>query len=409
MRILSLDLENIGPFPEGCLAFIDESSVAEKPPVTIITGENGTGKTIILDAIRGLLGGATLSLERNIIRSKDFRLVMQINTGERIRLETEMLYPVKKNAFHSKEINYDQGYGQDFIVETNNGYWVVDYWTSKLATDQFSIESLMPPKLDGYLLDSLTGVHQNVEVTQLTTYFDYLKSSENPEERALGEALYGTLKTIFQLCLNDGELKYVARKTLEPIVEQNGREVSLDKLSSGNLYLIQRMVSMLGKMYAVNVLHDKPLKELCKAPGLLLIDEAENHLHPKWQKTFINNILAVFPNLQIILTTHSPFIVASVENARIYVCESRTDHSVIVDQTDEYANKPIDEILLTPLFDTQPFNKKISDLIAKRKKAIIKGDEVKRKAIEEELQAINPEYFSYFDVEKLLDKMADQA
>ena len=66
------------------------------------------------------------------------------------------------------------------------------------------------------------------------------------------------------------------------------------------------MVSMLGKMYAVNVLNSKPLEELCQAPGLLLIDEAENHLHPKWQKTFINNILTVFPNLQIILTTHSP-------------------------------------------------------------------------------------------------------
>ena len=402
MRILSLNLENIGPFPEGCLTFMDESSVAKKPPVTIITGENGTGKTIILDAIRGLLGGPTIRLER-IIYEDNSSLLMKIH-------EEKRTYDVKLRHVSNdkKRFETDQTDLNNKFLGIETSYWVVDYWTSKLATDQFSIESLMPPKLDGYLLDSLTGVHQNVEVIQLTTYFDYLKSSEDPEERALGEALYGTLKTIFRLCLNDGELKYVARKTLEPIVEQNGREVSLDKLSSGNLYLIQRMVSMLGKMYAVNVLHNKPLKELCQASGLLLIDEAENHLHPKWQKTFINNIRKVFPNLQIILTTHSPFIVASAENARIYVCESRTDHSVIVDQTDEYANKPIDEILLTPLFDTQPFNEKISDLIAARKKAIIKGDEAKRKVIEEKLQAINPEYFSYFDVEELLDNMADQ-
>ena len=406
MRILSLNLENIGPFPEGCLTFMDESSVAKKPPVTIITGENGTGKTIVLDAIRGLLGGVSFSLERNITRKSNFRLVMQVSTEQRVRIETSIFYS-NKNAFHPMNTNYNESSGKDFTIKTDNGYWVVDYWTSKLATDQFSVEGLAPPTLNN-LSRSLTGIHRNVEVTQLITYFDYLKSSESPDERALGEALYGTLKTIFKLCLNDGELKYVARKTLEPVVEQNGREVTLEKLSSGNLYLVQRMVSMLGKMYAVNVLNSKPLEELCQAPGLLLIDEAENHLHPKWQKTFINNILTVFPNLQIILTTHSPFIVASVENARIYVCESRTDHSVIVDQTDEYANKPIDEILLTPLFDTQPFNEKISDLIAARKKAITEGDKAKRKAIEEKLQAINPEYFSYFDVEELLDNMADQ-
>ena len=405
MRVLSLNLENIGPFQEGYLAFMNESSVAEKPSVTIITGENGTGKTIILDAIRGLLNGISLRLNRNITRRANFLLSLKIR-------ERKQIYNIVSRKTNSDKTGFetnDYEFSSSFFYGSEKKYWVVDYWTPNIATDPFSIESLTAPTPDNYLSDPLTGVHQNVEVTQLITYFDYLKSSENPEERALGEALYGKLKTIFRLCLNDGELKYVARKTLEPIVEQNGREVSLDKLSSGNLYLIQRMMSMLGKMYAVNVLHDKSLEELCQAPGLLLIDEAENHLHPKWQKTFINNILRVFPNLQIILTTHSPFIVASAENARMYVCESRTDHSVIVDQTDEYANKPIDEILLTPLFDTQPFNEKISDLIAARKKAITEGDATKRKAIEEKLQAINPEYFSYFDVEELLDKMADQA
>ena len=203
-------------------------------------------------------------------------------------------------------------------------------------------------------------------------------------------------------------MKYVARKTFQPIVEQNGREITLDKLSSGNLYLVQRMVSMLGKMYAVNVLNNQSLRRLCQAPGLLLIDEAENHLHPKWQKTFINGVLSIFPNLQIILTTHSPFIVASVENARIYVCESRTDHSVLVDQTDKYANKPIDEILTTPLFDTQPFNETISSLIAERKQAIAKKDKAQRQRIEALLKEINPEYFSYFDVEDLLENIATE-
>jgi predicted ATP-binding protein involved in virulence len=96
-------------------------------------------------------------------------------------------------------------------------------------------------------------------------------------------------------------------------------------------------------MYSVYELNDLKLEELLLTPGLLLIDEAENHLHPKWQKTFLNSILNIFPNLQIIITTHSPFIVSSVENSKVFVCKSEKDHSIIVDETDFYSNKPIDE------------------------------------------------------------------
>ncbi len=367
MRIISLDIKNIGPFRQGHIDFINEDVKTEKPPVTIITGENGTGKTIIIDAIRGVLyGDRQPKLERNIVSNEDnFLIKVQLNiSNENLSLESKS-FNTHGALFHDN-INFSN----KFHEKNQEKDWVVDNWTSRLATDNFDIKGLVIPDPESYLLDALSGIHKNVEVTQLITYFDYLRSSEDPKEMDLGEALYETIKKIIQLSLNNGKLKHVARKSLQPVIEQNGQEITLDKLSSGNLYLIQRMVSMLGKMYAVNVLSKKPISELCNAPGALLIDEAENHLHPKWQKTFINSILEIFPNLQIILTTHSPFIVASVENARIYVCESRTDHSEIVDQTDEYANKPVDEILLSPLFNTQPFNEQISNLIAKRKKAI---------------------------------------
>jgi len=114
------------------------------------------------------------------------------------------------------------------------------------------------------------------------------------------------------------------------------------------------MVSLLGKMYSIHILNKSPLEELCKTQGILLIDEAENHLHPKWQKTFIQSIQEIFPNLQLIVTTHSPFIVSSVENAKIFVCNSKGDHAEITDETDIYSNKPVEEILLSPLFGVLP-------------------------------------------------------
>nr|WP_293835855.1 AAA family ATPase [uncultured Arsenicibacter sp.] len=404
MRLLNLDIKNIGPFKEGHIDFIDDINRDEAAPVTIITGENGAGKTIVLDAIRALFYGPLLKVERDIIADQEFHISFNL-----------LFSGFKDEHFFVKSGNISEGGGIEtnhlginklFRSDQKSVYkkdFVISYWTSKLSTDTFKIQSLITPDPENYLNDTLSGIQKNVEVTELICYFDYLRSSDEPTEKKLGEFLYDTLKRIIKLSINNGELKHVARKTLEPIIVQNGREVTLDKLSSGNLFLIQRLVSMLGKMYSVAVLNNKPVEEILTTPGLLLIDEAENHLHPKWQKTFISSITSIFPNLQIILTTHSPFIVASVPNAKVYVCEPKEGYSDIVDVTDEYSNKPIDEILLTPVFNTQPFNEEISSLIRKRKEAAKAGNKAEKQAIENQLLAINPEYFSYLEIDRLLE------
>ena len=78
MRLLNLDLKNIGPFKEGHIDFIDDVNKDEAAPVTIITGENGAGKTIILDAIRALFYGPLQKVERNIIADKEFYIAFNL-------------------------------------------------------------------------------------------------------------------------------------------------------------------------------------------------------------------------------------------------------------------------------------------------------------------------------------------
>jgi hypothetical protein len=55
--------------------------------------------------------------------------------------------------------------------------WVVNYWTSKLSTDDFNIKSIVAPDAQKYLVDSLSGIHQNIEVAQLICYFDRMRRS----------------------------------------------------------------------------------------------------------------------------------------------------------------------------------------------------------------------------------------
>ena len=140
------------------------------------------------------------------------------------------------------------------------------------------------------------------------------------------------------------------------------------------------------------------IEEMPNISGILLIDEIENHLHPKWQKNIIGIIRKHFPNLQIVLTTHSPFVVSSVSDAKIYVCIDKTDHSEIEDATADYSNEPVDDVLGTKVFDVDPFSKKVSEKLEERKKAILSGDKETKERVEKELIALNEGYFGYYNL-----------
>lgn len=77
MKLLNLHIKNIGPFKEAFLDFETEFNKETVEPVTIITGINGAGKSILIDAIRAVFGGMSI-LERDIIADeKDYQIKME--------------------------------------------------------------------------------------------------------------------------------------------------------------------------------------------------------------------------------------------------------------------------------------------------------------------------------------------
>ena len=79
MNIKDLTLKNVGPFKEMHLDFPCTPNASGKLPVTLITGENGTGKSIIIDSLRMLFKGVW-GIERNIIADQhDFRMAMTLS------------------------------------------------------------------------------------------------------------------------------------------------------------------------------------------------------------------------------------------------------------------------------------------------------------------------------------------
>ena len=73
------------------------------------------------------------------------------------------------------------------------------------------------------------------------------------------------------------------------------------------------------------------LKDLAstQTPGVLLIDEVDMHLHPRWQQQVLGLLRDAFPGLQIIVTTHSPHVLSTVEKSSIRVLHIEDDEVTI--------------------------------------------------------------------------------
>lgn len=390
----NLKLKNIGPFRDTSLTFEKEQGGVY--PVVIITGENGTGKSIILDAIRTALRGL-YGIERDIIADKsDFLIDLEVEDGQSAK--NHIIADKLANNGKPDGINIYRDYFTRELSNDRKVNWVIDYWSPDLNADTFDITNISSINIKQAIIDSLNKTTANVNLTRFISSIDYLKGSGKKEESHRGEVIFKKIKEIFDDCVSKNSFSHVERESITPMIKTHGKEVSLEKLSSGNILLVKHLIGLMSRMYGICRINEMSIEEMFKIEGVLLIDEVENHLHPKWQKSVIGIIRKHFPNLQIILTTHSPFVVSSVDDAKIYACIDKVDHSEIVDETADYSNYPVDDVLGTGVFDVDPFSKKISEKLAERMRAIKSGDKANKERIEKELISLNEGYFGYYNL-----------
>ena len=107
------------------------------------------------------------------------------------------------------------------------------------------IKSLDIIKVDKPLETSFERVFNNYDINQFICWADYLRGSQNETESKIGEVLYSILSDMITDCLAVGKFKYVSRAYLKPIVEVRGKELSIEKLSMGNLLILTHLVRTL--------------------------------------------------------------------------------------------------------------------------------------------------------------------
>jgi predicted ATPase len=122
--------------------------------------------------------------------------------------------------------------------------------------------------------------------------------------------------------------------------------VSVNDLSLGYRTLIAWMVDLASRFLERFEKSENPLAE----PAIVLVDEIDLHLHPKWQRTLMTYLGELFPSTQFIATAHSPLVVQGAEGANIVVLQREEDHVRIEISPEEIKNWRIDQILTSDLY-----------------------------------------------------------
>jgi hypothetical protein len=109
-------------------------------------------------------------------------------------------------------------------------------------------------------------------------------------------------------------------QSLSRLLIDHGR-ITLDvsQLSDGERGVLALVLELARRLSQANPLLDDPLR---KGAAIVLIDEIDLHLHPKWQRTVVGHLTKVFPRCQFIATTHSPQVVAAVEPEQVLIMTS---------------------------------------------------------------------------------------
>ncbi|MBN3096510.1 AAA family ATPase [Pectobacterium brasiliense] len=92
-------------------------------------------------------------------------------------------------------------------------------------------------------------------------------------------------------------------------VINDDKNVAVEQVSDGQRVFLALVADLARRMVMLSPLLNNPLE----GQGIVLIDEIELHLHPKWQQEVVPRLREVFPNIQFIITTHSPIVLSTTE------------------------------------------------------------------------------------------------
>jgi predicted ATP-binding protein involved in virulence len=348
MRIHRLTIQNFKCF--------EDSSFDFTPEFNVLAGDNGSGKSAVLDALAIGIGAFLLGIDKEPARSitsSDVRLVSDVTndipTVERkypVRIGVDGTVNGNDISWHRSMSGDDRGttrwaaVGIQMIAsdlqrqvreQMNVTLPIIAYYgTGRMwyqSPRRFPVKSesirmtqngesngakTVSPgsRLDGYEKclsaetnkDFLTRWLKTVEIGSIQ------RQLPNPTLEGIKQAVARCMKTWTTLIYD------VLNDELVALDDQQNR-LPIRLLSDGQRNVL---FTVLDIAYRASVLNPHLRGDACThTPGVVLIDEIDLHLHPKWQRRVVGDLRKTFPQIQFIVSTHSPQVIQSLRDGEL--------------------------------------------------------------------------------------------
>ncbi|CAN5904855.1 hypothetical protein BH23PLA1_BH23PLA1_19470 [soil metagenome] len=388
----SLMLQNVRCFGEEpqALQFVDERGQLAR--WTILLGENGTGKTTVLQTL-GLLQTKLPPLQIN----KDYEFInFQIPSYIVATELSKMIFTAKAVARATIRSNVALSGNIDREGETRDFEFIARGpflgWEPSPPQEGYANcfgygagRRLSQSPLDGD--DSFDAVRSLDAIRSLfddhaplrnaedwLIRLDYSTNRASQKRKRKQQHRLDQVKTLLIGVLPDVEDIRFGSTTgpnPRPVIEFQTPYgwVPLRQLGYGYQSMIGWVVDLVSRMVETYPDSPDPLAE----PAVVLVDEIDLHLHPKWQRDLISFLTERFPNTQFIATAHSPLIVqaAASVGANLAVLRREGDHVVIDNDVDSIRNWRLDQISTSKLFGLESARPPDLDRPLKRRKELL--------------------------------------
>ncbi len=428
LKLRDIQLKNFRLFEEVKVNFDDK--------LTVLIGENGAGKTALLEGVAKALNAVVLRLRKNtteldeqkyyaltdvkygqdaILTDLNLQQIFEDEEDENAKMRISELSEIDKeyqerfnelnaslqNAkegtdeeeFWHNEIdlfeqdtkekikNVEDRYGKSIEPENiryrmnptysedvqkepfaEENLWIIEEIALKVDKSRKEKKEISLPVIVYYpceriITDSKNGKDETYGMNMFNGYdhaldglsLDYSRFlawydwQERIERRNKTNRVLDIVRQSILDILNDSEDSTFTVIDIDPtvfnnpklIIQKGDSRVEVKQLSSGEKSLMMLVSNLAYRLALLNPFSKDPLKE---GQGIVLIDEIDLHLHPRWQREVIPKLLGIFPNIQWVVTTHSPFIIAAEhvtpENAFIITEDAETKKKVVVSVED---------------------------------------------------------------------------
>ena len=338
MKIKNLHIKEYNGLENLDINFESEGKVLD---LVVLVGINGSGKTRVLESIRYWF---------EMFRSKavNVELFYEENEIEVLEslMDSEGLTEVEKEAQKDIEFTdclrnikfYNYDYRHNKTENRNYNSKIISRSFEKLkifpkiiyVPTEINFEEIKKAQTNLKKEYSFINIVDSYEIKDIPSYIAtrISKVANEEENLTMGQVrkkVFAEINGIFEILELDVKLSEISKdeNSMPIFTDSSGKKFGINELSSGEKQLFLRTLA---------------IKMLEPENSIIMIDEPELSLHPKWQQKIVDVYRKIGRNNQIILATHSPHILGSVEKKNIILLEKNENGIVKVKTGDEFGN-----------------------------------------------------------------------